>query len=147
MVGGAVVSSGADAVGVGVSVEATVTIVGVAGSTVPVSSGGAAPLAGRVAGVASPSRGGASARRPTNPAISGGRIGAANPQTKSTMQATTPAPMQPLKIRSPSIGSCDGPFLGMKVATAAGDESVAEPERYFIRAALTIGYTAPIRGS
>jgi hypothetical protein len=40
-------------------------------------------------------------------AISGGRSGAANPTTKSTMQATTPTPIRPLKIRSPSIGSCD----------------------------------------
>lgn len=47
-----------------------------------------------------------------NAAISGGRTGAANPTTKSAMQATTPVPIRILKTRSPSIAPCGGRSRG-----------------------------------
>jgi hypothetical protein len=43
-----------------------------------------------------------------NATVSGGITGAANPTTKSMVQAATPKPMRILKARSPSMASRDG---------------------------------------
>lgn len=72
-----------------------------------VSSGSADPASMTGGGVGIAVEFPASAARCMKPVTAGGRMGAANPTTKSAMQAITPIPTRPLMIRSPSIAPPD----------------------------------------
>lgn len=108
---GVTVASVVPAVGPGVGDAGTAVSAGDAG-TAAVPYGTAGIHAGVAAGVALPEGDTAPDPPCMNAAISGGITGEANPTAKSTMQATTPAPIRCLRIFSPSIGSCDGRSRG-----------------------------------
>lgn len=102
---GVAVLGDSDGAGIGVTVGDPFPVGDAVGTAV--SSGSADPASMTGGGVGIAVEFPASAVRCMKPVTSGGRMGAANPTTKSAIQAITPIPTRPLMIRSPSIAPPD----------------------------------------